>query len=264
MDGMGEAQDRAVAIVQRAAGNTVAPAVAALLTVAAAVLNRPELGVAAVPASALAGSVVEESVSLVYRLWAAEGAQRFSEAVESESGSTVDDLAAGEQSDRKTRQLLGEAVGASTTTADEWKIRVLARAFVVGAKDKSRADEMRMLIALLEDFEGVDARCLSVINKAPEQFRVEDIAKRDRGIAHVAPILVQKLAKLTFIEAVPRSQQHLSGEERDELRDAQQTMGEPEPRLPTNYRLTDLGQTVAHLLGRIGALPRQHPAESAD
>ncbi|MCG5454827.1 hypothetical protein PSH03_003991 [Micromonospora sp. PSH03] len=261
---MGEAQDRAVAIVQRAAGNTVAPAVAALLTVAAAVLQRPELGVAAVPASALAGSMVEESVSLVYRLWAAEGVQQFTDAVESESGSTVDDLAAGEQSDRKTRQLLGEAVGASTATADEWKIRVLARAFILGAKDGSRADEMRILISLLEDFEGVDARCLSVATTEAEQFRVKDIANRDIGIAHVAQILVQKLVKMNFVEAVERSQQHLSGEEEDELHNAQNTVGVPEPRFPTNYRLTDLGQTVAHLLGRIGALPGRHSADSRD
>ncbi|MFI6079291.1 hypothetical protein ACIA5C_48105 [Actinoplanes sp. NPDC051343] len=258
---MGEIQDRAVAIVQRAAGNTVAPAVAALLTVAAAVLKRPELGAVAVPASALAGSVVEESVSLVYRLWAAEGAQQFKEAVESESGTTVDELAAGAHSTRKTRQLLGEAVGASTATGDEWKIRVLARAFVVGAKDGSRADEMRMLIALLEDFEGVDARCLAAATKAGEQFRVENIAKRDRGIAHVAPILVRKLIKLEFIEAVDRSQQHLSDRERNELHNAEQTRSKPLPRLPTSYSLTEIGATVARLLGRIGALPLQSTDE---
>ncbi|MEU8387099.1 hypothetical protein [Micromonospora sp. NPDC048843] len=70
--------------------------------------------------------------------------------------------------------------------------------------------------------------------------------------------------KMNFVEAVERGQQHLSAEEKDELHDAQNTRGVPEPRFPTNYRLTDLGQTIAHLLGRIGALPGRHSAESRD
>nr|BFE71763.1 hypothetical protein GCM10020092_050640 [Actinoplanes digitatis] len=202
---MSEIGDRAAAIVQRAASNTVSPAVAALMTAAGVVTGHLELAAWAVPVSALAGSATEESVALVRRLWVTEGVEDFADAVEAETGKPIEDLLAEEGVTRKARQLLGEAVASAATTADEWKVRTLARAFVVGATDGTKVDEMRILVRLLEDFEGADARFLAAAFNGGEggsSFTASDLNKRDEGLGLSTPFILQKLRGIQLIELV--------------------------------------------------------------
>lgn len=253
---MGEALDRAVAIVQRAAGNTVAPGVAALMTAAAAVTGNPSLAIWAVPASALAGSATEEAVAFVRGLWAAEGVQRFAEAVEEDSGSTAHELLEREGVGRKGRQLLGEAVEASSATSDDWKVRVLARAFIVGAKDHTKIDEMRLLVKLVDDLEGVDARCLAAAVRCKEIFRARELLEFDRQLEAVAAIILSKLARLGFLDVVDGRHVPLTQKERDELHNAQVYEGEAEPRLPAGFALSPVGRATTDLLASIGQFAR--------
>ncbi|WP_117214637.1 hypothetical protein [Allorhizocola rhizosphaerae] len=251
---MGEAIDRAAAIVQRAAGNTVAPGVAALMTAAAAVTGNPSLAIWAVPVSALAGSATEEAVAFVKGLWAAEGVQRFAEAVEEDSGSTAPELLEREGVGRKGRHLLGEAVEASSTTSDDWKVRVLARAFIVGAKDHTKIDEMRLLVKLVDDLEGVDARCLAAAVRCKEVFLTRELLEFDRQLEAVAAILLSKLVRLGFLDVVDERHAilNLTPYEQEELHDARQTAGRAEPRVPTGFTLSPVGRATADLLASIG------------
>ncbi|MEV4500250.1 hypothetical protein AB0J84_31740 [Micromonospora arborensis] len=231
---MTEIGDRAVAIVQRAAGNTVSPAVAALMTAAGVVTGHPDLAAWAVPVSALVGSATEESVALVRRMWIAEGVEDFADAVESETGKPIEELLAEESVTRKARQLLGEAVVSAATTADEWKVRMLARAFVIGATDGTKVDEMRFLVRLLEDFEGADARCLAAVfnkGKPGTSFIASDINKRDEGLGLVTPFILRKFEEAGLIRVVKSSAQRASDQD--------------------SYALTQSGRCCALMLTRL-------------
>jgi hypothetical protein len=151
------------------------------------------------------GSATEESVALVRRLWITEGVEDFADAVESETGKPIEELLTEEGVTRKARQLLGEAVASAATTADEWKVRMLARAFVIGATDGTKVDEMRVLVRLLQDFEGVDARCLAAAFNKSEggtSFTASDLNKRDGGLGLVTPFILRKFQDAGLINVL--------------------------------------------------------------
>jgi hypothetical protein len=187
------------------------------MTTAAVVTGHPDLALWAVPVSALAGSVTEESLALVRRLWVAEGVEDFANAVEDETGRPIEDLLAEEGVTRKARQLLGEAVTSAGTTADEWRVRTLARAFIVGATDGAKVDEMRLLVRLLEDFEGVDARCLAAAfnggGDGSSSFTASDLNKRDEGLGLSTPFTLRKFQDRGFVGRPTTGMPRVDGQE---------------------------------------------------
>lgn len=198
---MSNASERATNILARAAGNTVSPAVSAMLAVAGVVTGDAQLTALAVPISAIAGSLTEEAVQQIRRLWLSDGVQAFHDQVVEEAGVPVEDLMA--DAARKPVQLLGEAVAAAAHTTDDWNIQVLARALVRGARDEARVDEMRILVSTLSDLEIPDVRVLAVISRYPARTggaSLDTIAKRDPGVAKVAGILCRRLEARGFIE----------------------------------------------------------------
>ncbi len=186
-----KAVDRATGIVARTFGNTISPVVTALMTAAAVATGDPALGGWAIPAGAFAGVLAEEVATTARRAWAAEGVQQFAEAVEAETGDPVEETLVGLSGDRRSRRLLGQAVGAAADAVDKWKIRILARAFVTGARDGARVDEMRMLIEVLAEMDTVDARVLGMLHDGCNT--PEAASGRDPGLAPVVDIVLYRL-----------------------------------------------------------------------
>lgn len=81
---MGEVARRVPAVVSRASGNMVGPAVAALCSMAGVAFGEPALIAAAMPVGAVAGSVTEEALSAAGSLWQQrrDHIQRFADEAE--------------------------------------------------------------------------------------------------------------------------------------------------------------------------------------
>jgi hypothetical protein len=201
------AVERAAGIVARTFGNTVSPVVSALMAAAAIATGDPMIGGWAIPAGALAGVLAEEAVVTARRAWAAEGVQQFAEEVEAETGEPVEETLVGLRADRAARRLMGEAVAAAADAADEWKIRVLARAFVAGARDGSRVDEMRMLITALHGVETVDARVLALVSRTFTTW--EELVAGDPAVEPMLGIVLHRLSQAGLVVA-DRSEDDLS------------------------------------------------------
>src|SRR4051794_15132394 len=129
--------ERATGVVARTVGNTVSPVTAALLASAGIALSSPALATWAIPASALAGALTEEGITLIQRAWQdrSDRVQEFADIVTERVGMPVDEFLVQESVGRRARLLLSDAVAATTETHDEWKIETLAEAFVRGAQD---------------------------------------------------------------------------------------------------------------------------------
>jgi hypothetical protein len=114
---MGEIGRRTAGVVGRAAGNTVGPAVTALMTAAGAVLGHPDLAAAAVPGGAIAGAMTEEGVALITRIWQdkSERVATFADTGEQETGRPVEELIAEAADDPRRAELLARAVEAATS-----------------------------------------------------------------------------------------------------------------------------------------------------
>jgi hypothetical protein len=197
------------------------------MTTAAIATGNGDLAVWALPAGSMAGPLTEEGVLLVHRAWGdrAERVQEFADAVAAEAGKPIDEVLDEVSGDRKGRQLLGEAVAASVDAVDEWKIRMLAKAFVRGAQDGAVVDEMRMLIDVLRPVEVAEVRFLAVFGKGRNLLRLDDVEKADPGLAPVALPLATRLTALNLLRnTIP-------------------------------WQLSDLGHWCVECLGRIGSLP---------
>lgn len=217
-----------------AAGDTVKPVVAALLASAAVVTRNPELIAFTIPTGALAGAATEQGF-----LWVtdtlrdrADRVQEFADAVADEVGQPVEDFIAEQVNNGAKRELLGRVVATATDARTAWKIEVLAKAFVRGAKDGDLIDETLVFVELLERLEPGHARVLAVLHKAhaPTHLELPVIVERDPGVGSAALVFLKHLMDMELVR-------------RD---DRQRT-----PR----YVVTELGSAAAAWLQELGAEP---------
>ncbi len=217
---MGEVTRRVSAIVSRASGNTVGPAVAALCSMAGVAFGEPALTAAAVPVGAVAGSLTEEAVSAVSLLWQQrhDRIQRFADEAETSSGTRIDQLLIEATADPRTLEMLARSVEAAARSLDDEKVDLLARIFVSGTRDQAKVDEAIILIEALRQLEAPHLRLLTVLSKpgphlvpgratedrprTPENmaripaWRVEDILTEDPGLRSAFDALVARLYAL--------------------------------------------------------------------
>jgi hypothetical protein len=165
---VGELAQRASAIAARTAGNIVSPAVTALMQAAAIATGHGELLTFAGPVGAFAGSLTEEGVYLVREAWTdrARRVEAFAEAVSEEAGVPIDETPLLAVENRSARRLLGITVENATEAESEWRVRMLAKAFVHGVKDPAKVDTMAYLIRVLKPLDVPHVRLLAVVADA--------------------------------------------------------------------------------------------------
>jgi len=194
-----ELADRVERVLAATAGDIVNPAVAGLMTAAALATGNPALAVWAIPAGAAAGALTNEGALLVRRAWSdrSSRAERFARAAAEEAGVSIDEIASIAAASEDNRRLLGVTLEAATEAHSEWKLRTLARAFVRGASDGAKVDEMVYLTARLRDLEVADVRILKVLSCKTSDgsawWALPAISDVDRGLDRVAVVLLDRL-----------------------------------------------------------------------
>lgn len=192
---MTEASDRFSNIVARAAGNTVGPAVATVLTFAGAVTSNPELTIASVPIGALVGSGAEELIHKLRGVWVEHRVRRFVDEVADQSDQPIDDVFDTAFADQHLGRLMADAVKAAASAEHDVKIRMLAAAFVRGASDPARVDEMQLLVEWLRDLEVRDIRLLAALTFPVDQGRQIEVAARARRTHSSNTAVIDKVLK---------------------------------------------------------------------
>jgi hypothetical protein len=199
---MSDIAARTANVITSTAGNTIAPAVTALLTAAGATFGHPEVAVVAVPVGALAAGLTEEGIALVRATWNDKVGRisRFADTVSDESGSPIEDvIRRATVADPRVRELLARAVETSASSLDEQKVDMLARAFVRGAEDGAVVDEMLWLVELLRKIEVAHVRALRVLFQETETpfwgVPVRDLSKYDAGLAASVYTLAEDLRR---------------------------------------------------------------------
>jgi hypothetical protein len=203
-----ELANRVERVLAATAGDIVSPTVAGLMAAAALTTGDAALAVWALPAGAFAGALTAEGATLVRRAWSDRGdrVRRFAEAAAKEAGIPVDavpTLAA----DETVRQLLGVTVQAASEAHGEWKLQMLAKAFVRGAEDPAKVDEIVLLVDVLKDVEVADVRMLAAIHRqtilaTPEprsQATTRAIVREDPGLDGVALPIGRRLHRFDLI-----------------------------------------------------------------
>ncbi|MEV6813358.1 hypothetical protein [Micromonospora sp. NPDC051296] len=235
---MGEFAKRAGDVVASTAGGTVGPLVTALMATAAVVTRNPALAIASVPTGALADAMTEQGIQLVTRtlLGSAERVERFAEAVAEEAGQPVEDFIAEHVIDARDREFLGRMVDAATVARSDWKTRLLARAYVRGARDGDLVDETEMFVSVIRDLEPPHARFLAatyplfVTGGGRPYTNAYQVAGVDKGLGPASSLLWRHLCERgIFKETTP--------ERREEV---------------DIFRITDLGVAVAEWLRELG------------
>lgn len=182
----------AIDVVASAAGGTVGPTVTALMATAAAVTHNPDLVALSVPAGALADATTERGILLVSRtlLNPAERVGQFATAVSEEASEPIEEFIEEHITDARQQEFLGHVVDAATAARSDWKTRILAHAFVRGARDGDRIDETEMFIAATRDLEAPHARFLAATHKIfqgdgnsiPDYIETQRVLKADEKI----------------------------------------------------------------------------------
>lgn len=220
---MGKVTQRVPAVVSRASGNIVGPAVTALCTMAGVALGEPALTAAGVPVGAVAGSVTEETLSAVGSLLQQrrDRIQRFADEAEASSGAPMEQLLVEARADPRTLEMLARSVEAASHSLDDEKIDLLARIFVSAVRDHAKVDEAIILIEALRQLEAPHLRLLAVLSepgphlipgratgerpRTPENmaripvWRVEDILTQDPGLMGTFDALVARLNALGLV-----------------------------------------------------------------
>lgn len=236
---VGEIAKRTGDAVASMVGGTAGPLVATLMVSAAAVVKNPDLVYWSIPAGAAADALTEQGILVATQRVrnAAERIARFVHAVADEAGRPADEFIDEHITDANGREFLGRVVDAATVARSDWKVRVLARAFVRGAKDGDRIDETEMFIAVVRDLEPSHARLLaaldSLFREETSRFgaSVRIVAKHDPGIGPAAALLWRHLRDHGLVIDVDPSS---PGEGRED-----------------RFRPTDLGIAVAGWLSRL-------------
>lgn len=182
-------------VVARIFGNVANPVVTAVMMAAAATTGDPTFAALSIPAGATAGVLAEKAVANLRNAWRAEGVEGFVEEVEAQSGVPMTETLEG-LTDRPARKLLGEAAAVAADSVDEWRVRMLARAFLAGASDGSRVDEMRMLVGILAGLDTVDARMLALV-QVGGHIR---LAESDPELLRVGEIVLHRLVRAGLVK----------------------------------------------------------------
>jgi hypothetical protein len=232
------AKRAAANVVASTAGGTVGPVVTALMVTAAAVTGKPELIALSVPTGAFADAMTEQGILLATKTLQtpAEQVERFANAVADESGQDTEDFISDHVDTPAKRQLLGHAVDAATSARSDWKIRILARAFVEGAKDGDLVDETEMFIRATRTIEPAHARFLAAASTLFGGTRMyaqtHEVLKVDPGIGPAGAMLWRHLRDVGLV---------------DEM-DTSATTGHR----GNGFRVTDLGYAVGEWLTKLG------------
>jgi hypothetical protein len=201
---MGEIPKRASAVAASTVGDTINPLVTGLMAAAAIVVHRPELAWISVPAGAFAGALGEQGVDLVTQVLhdRASRVNRFTQVVEDEQGMPIDEFISENVDDDAKREFLGSVVSEVADARTDWKIKTLARAFVMGAKDGAVIDSTLMLTNLLRNLDPAHVRLMTAIKKTPftNGFRLaDDVLDQDPGLRPGFPFLRRDLARLDLL-----------------------------------------------------------------
>ena len=152
--------------------------------------------------------------------------------------------------DATKREFLGHVVDAATAARSPWKIRVLAKAFVRGARDGDLIDETEMFVALVRELEPPHVRCLAAAINASETDRVVTARKvqgADKAIGHAAALLLRDLSKKgLLIQLDPTaSAGYRRAQGADEIGDG-----------TANFQVTDVGVAVGAWFEAIDREPK--------
>lgn len=149
-------------VLAETVGNTAGPLVTSLMVTAAAVTKNPDWAFLAVPSGAFAGAAAQQGVVVAREVLQdrLDRVRRFVTAVEDEAGQSFESFM-DEYADDTKRELLGHVVDAATAARSRWKLRILARAFVRGARDGDLVDETEMFVKAVRNIEPAHARCLA-------------------------------------------------------------------------------------------------------
>lgn len=224
---MTEVDRRADNVIASTLGDTINPFTLALLTSAAVATGHPELAPFTIPVAALAGSLGEHGYVLVKETVRdrASRVERWLDDVAATAGQPAEEFIEGAVRDDAQREFLGRIIEAAAGTHAAWKIKLLARAFVQGAKDGSQIDETLLLVSLVSQLETSHARLLSATHRSPKQgaYRTEEhVTSYDPGLKPAMPMLRRTLVSLDLIH------------------------------LRTGLELTDLGEAVVRWFDALG------------
>lgn len=237
---VGELVARAEDVLAKTAGGTAGPFVATLLVAAAAATNNPDLAAWSIPAGAATSAITEQG-SLVATARIRNAVERitsFASAVTDEAGQPMEEFIDEHITDANGREFLGRAVDAATAARSEWKVRVLALAFVQGIKDRDRIDETEMFMTTIRDMEPPHARLLAAAERVFGQTAgrsaatVDDLSELDEGLGPAAPLLWRHHRDHGLMVEVEAGRQNRGAD---------------------HFRLTDLGWAVAGWLRGLGA-----------
>jgi hypothetical protein len=178
---MNEVSRHVSSVVSGASGSTVGSAVTALCSMAGVALHDPGLGLAAVPAGAVAGSMTQEAMSAIALLLQQrrDRVQRFADEAEITAGTQMERLLQEAAADPRTLEMLARSVEAASHSLDDQKIDLLARIFVSGVRDPAKVDEVNILIEALRQIEAPHLRVLTVLAE-PGPHLVPGRATEDR------------------------------------------------------------------------------------
>jgi len=195
--------------VASTAGGTMGSAVTAMMTTAALVTKDPTLALLAAPSGAFADAVTEQGVQLITKAFfdPAERVKRLADAIADESGQPTEDFITEHVIDGAQRHLLGVVTEAATVAQSDWKIRVLARAFVHGIKEDGAIDETEMFVKATRLLEPRHVRVLAaaihiMTKNRPGFVNTETLKEYDNGIGIAAPILWRDLVEQGFLTEI--------------------------------------------------------------
>jgi hypothetical protein len=235
---VGELAKWAGDVVASTVGGTAGPLVATLMTTAAVVTHNPELAAVSVPTGAFVDAMTEQGVLLMRQtlLNRAERVRNFADAVAEEAGQSAEDFIAEHVADARDREFLGRVVDAATAARSDWKTRVLARAYVRGAKDGDLIDETEMFVSVTRDVEPIHARFLAAVyplfHRTGRLYAsLREVTKKDKGIGPAGALLWRHLRDRGLLKEMEPGVE-------DTESDA--------------FRLTDLGAAVAEWLDGLG------------
>ncbi len=200
---MAEVARRSVEVAGKwANGGAVAPATAAVCTmIGLAAKVPPEVAAfAGVSSGALAGAVAEVLVDVNYRLWAkrVDCVDQFTTTAATEAGVPAEDLLRDIAEDPRSLELFAQVAETASRALDGWKIDLLARIFVHGARDGANVDATVMIYEAVRDLQRPHLRVLEILAEpnpdGPEgRWTASQVVAADEGLGDAVSALISKL-----------------------------------------------------------------------
>ncbi|NMO57524.1 hypothetical protein HH310_40955 [Actinoplanes sp. TBRC 11911] len=208
---------------------------------------------------AFGGSLAEEGIALItsWRARRLRNVEQFGLAVDQATSAALDDLLKNVSGDPTALELLAQTVEAAARSLDDWKIDLLARAFVDGLSSNETVDVSGVAIDVVRQLEVLHlhalARLPSVVYEPGKDDYLEarpvpDLVRPSDSVSIPGPDLSEVvhavLGKLVTLGLAVQVERGTYG-----------TIGVPA------YMVTRLGDRVRRLLRERGSfLAEQHPA----